>query len=146
MKFNVMALTVGAGLVLIVAPGPGRGQAAPPARTVWTGVYTDQQVARGAPAFAEHCALCHGAEMAGGAGSPALIGPEFMFNWNGKSVGELLVYVKASMPPGQPGSLTDQQYADVVAGMLKTNGFPAGQAELAPAPDASKDVSITPSK
>jgi hypothetical protein len=33
-------------------------------------------------------------------------------------------------PPEQPGKLTPQQNADVVAYILSENGFPAGAAEL----------------
>jgi len=36
------------------------------------------------------------------------------------------------MPNGKPGSLTEDAYRDIVAVMLKSNGFPAGTTELGP--------------
>jgi hypothetical protein len=52
--------------------------------------------------------------------------------------------MKMNMPPGQGGSLTDPQYVDVVAAVLKGNGFPEGTADLAP--DALKGITITKAK
>jgi cytochrome c len=112
-------------------------------RTVWDGVYTTVQAERGATRFAETCAACHGEDMAGGPGIPGVTGIEFMFKYNDKTVGELFDYVKMNMPPGQQGSLTDTQYADVVAAILKGNEFPAGATDLPPDAKALEQVRIT---
>ena len=93
--------------------------------TVWSGVYSAAQAERGEKRYADQCATCHGAEMAGGAGIPGLAGVEFLFGWNNRSLAELLDYLKQNMPPTQPGVLSDAQYADVIAAMLKANKFPA---------------------
>lgn len=102
-----------------------RALSAQGARTVWDGVYTATQAERGARLFADSCAGCHGAEMKGGPGAPGLIGPEFQFSWNKKTAGALFDYAKAFMPPGQPGSLSDQQYAEVLAAIFQANDMPA---------------------
>ena len=39
-------------------------------------------------------------------------------------------YLKATMPQDRPGSLTDQQYADLLAYILRNNDYPSGNQEL----------------
>jgi mono/diheme cytochrome c family protein len=113
-------------------------------RTVWAGVYAAAQADRGAGRYASQCAMCHGAEMTGGAGVPGLAGPEFLFGWNNKSAAELLDYLKANMPPAEPGVLSDAQYVDVIAAMFRTNGFPpASSGELPAGRDGLATVRIT---
>jgi hypothetical protein len=98
-----------------------------PHRTAWDGAYTDAQAARGVTAFALSCAGCHALATVGR--SP-LVGEPFWKSFAQKSVGDLLGYVSANMPNGTPGSLTESTYGDIVAAMLKSNGFPAGATEL----------------
>jgi mono/diheme cytochrome c family protein len=115
-------------------------------KTAWDGVYTAAQAERGAKHFADSCAPCHGADMAGGPGIPGLTGIEFMFKYNNKPVAELFDYMKTNMPPGQAGSLTDPQFVEVIAVVLKGNGFPEGSTDLPPDPQALKQVTITRAK
>ena len=96
-------------------------------RTQWDGIFTAAQANRGAPLFEEHCIVCHGGGMA-----PDLIGAEFNARWDGYSIGELLSLVQTAMPQQQPGSLMPQQYTDIVAHVLQSGGFPAGQVPLQP--------------
>jgi cytochrome c5 len=97
------------------------------ARTVWDGVYTEAQAARGVTAFGQSCAGCHALAAEGKA---PLVGDAFWKSFAQKSVGDLLEFVSANMPNGTPGSLDESTYRDIVALMLKSNGFPAGTAEL----------------
>jgi len=128
-------------LLTASAPGPGPGAAG---RTVWDRVYTDAQASRGIQVFYDYCALCHGVNMLGGQGSPALIGPEFRFLWSDKPVGALFEIMRARMPPGQAGTLSDQEYADILAAILQGNGFPAGEdTELPPDSSLTSDIIIT---
>ena len=99
-----------------------------PARTVWDGVYTEAQAGRGAMAFGQSCAGCH--TLAAEGKSP-LVGDTFWKSFSQKSVSDLLDYVSSNMPNGNPGSLSKSAYEDIIAAMLKSNGFPAGTAELA---------------
>jgi cytochrome c len=115
-------------------------------KTVWDGVYTPAQAERGDKRFADACAPCHGADMAGGPGIPGVTGIEFMFKYNNKSVGELFDYVKQNMPPGQQGSFTDAQYLDMVAAILKGNEFPAGTNDLPAETAGLQGIKITRSK
>lgn len=111
-------------------------------RTVWDGVYTEAQATRGQAILTEQCATCHGEAMRGGGGVPSAVGPEFMFNWKGKTVSELFMYLKTTMPPTAPGSLSDQKYADAMGALFKHNGFPASDIMEIP-PDQKALVNVT---
>jgi len=110
-----------------------------PRRTVWDGVYTEAQAARGMMAFGQSCAGCHALAAQGKA---PLVGDAFWKSFAQKTVGDLLEFVSTYMPNGNPGSLTQPTYRDIVALMLKSNGFPAGAAELGP--DTIAGVQIVP--
>jgi mono/diheme cytochrome c family protein len=102
-------------------------QTSTPRRTVWNGVYTEAQAARGVTAFGQSCAGCHALAAEGKA---PLVGDPFWKSFAQKTVGDLLEFVSANMPNGTPGSLNESTYRDIVALMLKSNGFPAGTTEL----------------
>ena len=46
------------------------------------------------------------------------------------TVADLFERVRTTMPQNDPGTLSRDQYADVVAFLLKSNGFPEGTAPL----------------
>jgi hypothetical protein len=46
------------------------------------------------------------------------------------------------MPLDKPGRLSRQQNADVIAFLLKANGWPAGTVELPPDPPALNQIRI----
>jgi cytochrome c len=99
-------------------------------RSVWDGVYTPGQAKRGASLYANECASCHGAALNGGESAPPLAGGEFFSNWNGLTVGDLFERIRVSMPADNPGKLTREQDADILAFMLSMNQFPEGKTEL----------------
>lgn len=100
------------------------------AKTQWDGVYTEDQAKRGEPLYAEKCSSCHGPDMNGGEMAPGLTGGEFQANWNDLTLGDLFERMRISMPQNNPGSLSRQQNADILAAMLKKGNYPAGKAEL----------------
>jgi mono/diheme cytochrome c family protein len=102
-------------------------QTSTPPRTVWDGVYTEAQAARGVMAFSQSCSGCHALAAQGKA---PLVGDAFWKSFAQKTVSDLLEFVSTNMPNGTPGSLTEATYQDIVALMLKSNGFPAGTTEL----------------
>jgi len=63
--------------------------------------------------------------------SPGLVGGEFVWNWNGLSVGDLFERLRVSMPQGEPNSVSRQEKADILAFLLQANDFPVGDTELA---------------
>jgi S-disulfanyl-L-cysteine oxidoreductase SoxD len=99
-------------------------------RSLWDGIYTQEQAKRGEAAYVEKCARCHGAQLIGGDMNPPLVGPEFLSLWNTKTVGDLFDRIRTTMPQDKPGSVTRQQDADIVAYLLNENKFPAGKTEL----------------
>ena len=98
-------------------------------RSVWNGVYTQEQAARGAALYAENCAMCHGPALSGADGPP-LTGVDFATNWNGLTLADLDDRIRTTMPPDNPGKLAAQQRADVIAHLLTVGMLPAGSTEL----------------
>jgi alcohol dehydrogenase (cytochrome c) len=108
------------------------------------GLFTAAQAARGAEAYAKHCASCHGQSLEGTTSKP-LAGARFMRKWGdgGNTIDELLFVVRTQMPYEAAGTLTSQQYIDLVAFILKSNGYGAGSKELT-VDSASLDRKISP--
>ena len=98
--------------------------------SVWDGVYTREQAGRGKSLYGKECASCHGTALDGSGTAPPLAGPDFKNNWNGQTVDDLFEKMQTSMPADQPGRLSREQNAGILAFLLSSNGFPAGQKEL----------------
>ena len=122
-----MQSLVGVLFVALATASLVTAQTANPRRTVWDGVYTEAQAARGTTAYGQSCAGCHALATEGKA---PLVGDPFWKSFAQKNVGDLLEFVSTYMPNGNPGSLTEPTYRDIVALILKSNGFPAGTTEL----------------
>ena len=97
---------------------------------MWDGVYTEEQAKRGAAVYRQWCSSCHGNELEGGEMAPGLVGGGFTSNWNGLTLGDLFDRTRNTMPQDNPGALTREQDADVIAFVLSINKLPAGKAEL----------------
>ena len=106
------------------------------AQTVQDGVFTDAQAARGQALYGQRCAACHGAALNGAQGPP-LTGASFVTFWESGPLSTLLTKIEKTMPLDAPGLLTSEQVTDLVAHILKTNGFRAGRADLVAA-DAAR--------
>jgi len=111
-------------------------------KTIWDGVFTEEQAGRGQKIYTVSCAPCHKADLLGDTGAPALAGPEFFSRWNGSSADDLVKTIRASMPQDAPDSLSPRAYADIVSYLLKANGSPAGSTELPVERDALKQILI----
>ena len=104
--------------------------------SVWDGVFTEAQAARGRAAYSGACGLCHGRRLNGAPddpdmrSTPPLARARFLREWEGRSLAVLLAYTRLTMPEDNPGSLTDEEYADVIAYMLSVGGMPSGDGEL----------------
>lgn len=104
------------------------------ARTTKSGVYSREQAIRGQDVFLGMCKNCHTTEFH--------TTPAFTTKWNGKALSELLQYLRDQMPKNEPGSLTAEEYADVLAYLLRLNRMPAGDADLPADADAVKTIRI----
>jgi mono/diheme cytochrome c family protein len=121
-----------AGLALAYgANGCGRTPDAP-------GNSTDQ-VAQGAPLYVAHCAKCHGPTGSGGPNTPAVVGhgalpldAPALSKRTGQfaTAKDVYDFIRQHMPGDNPGSLTDTQYADILAFDLKLNGFDLHQERI----------------
>lgn len=97
--------------------------------TVWDGVYTEAQAARGATQYLAHCAICHDASLQGNGEAPPLVG-RFIPDWDGTSLADLYEKIAVTMPLNRPGSVSAGDNADILAYLLKANDFPSGSKEL----------------
>jgi mono/diheme cytochrome c family protein len=109
-------------------------------RTVWDGVYSAAQATRGKNAYEAQCAFCHQSDLRGQGFAPGLVEDTFASRWQDGNLGDLFTIVKSTMPQDKPASLTDDQYAAIVAYLLQANRYPAGPQELVAEPAALKEV------
>jgi mono/diheme cytochrome c family protein len=125
------------------------GEARPMA-SVWDGVFTEEQVARGQAVYEGACAICHGRRLNGAPddpdlrSTPPLARARFVRVWEGRSLATLFEFTRATMPEDNPDSLTDQENVDVIAYMLSVGGMPAGEDELQVDPRSLARVVIGP--
>jgi len=124
----------------------GAAQQPATASSVWDGVYTAEQAKRGDPLYAQYCSSCHGSTFEGGEMAPPLAGGAFNANWNGLSLGDLAERIRISMPQNSPGSLSRQQYVDILATMLAGGEFPQGKTELPRELEALKQITFESAK
>src|SRR5262245_28084124 len=75
--------------------------------SVWDGVYTDRQAARGQAVARDHCAQCHATDWTGLEGPP-LVGDAFMRTWGPRPLRRLFEKI-ATMPPGAAETLSDAE-------------------------------------
>jgi len=121
---------------LLMATGAGStaaqhtdSAAQPGKQSVWDGLYADAQAARGREAYQKACASCHMEDLGGHEYAGALAGYPFQMKWEDASVAEVFGRIR-TMPLGAAGSLTSQEYLDILAYVLQANGYPAGKDEL----------------
>jgi mono/diheme cytochrome c family protein len=101
--------------------------------SIWSGVFTAEQAKRGNDAYQASCSGCHGSDLrATDPEAVDLTGPAIRAKWNGKSLQDRFETIRDTMPPGNGNSLGDKTYMDILAFILQSNEFPAGNQELAP--------------
>src|SRR5262245_27190011 len=96
--------------------------------SVWDGVYTAAQAARGREIYDSYCGNCHSVHFDNP--NRRLIGQRFLDDWREDSLKSLFDKITTSMPSDAPSTLSDQQYLDVLTFILEKNGFPKGRKEL----------------
>jgi mono/diheme cytochrome c family protein len=115
-------------------------------RTTWDSVYSAAQAGRGESSYAKTCARCHGAALGGGDEATPLSGSAFLGNWNGQAVSDLQKRIIETMPSDSVGIYDRKLASDVIAFLLRSNGFPAGAADLSVEPDSLKAITIATEK
>src|SRR4051812_23675903 len=74
-------------------------------RTTLSGVYTLEQAKRGKTVYASLCKSCHAAATHTGTA---------FAKWRGKTLADLYDFMSVKMPKNEPGSLSEDQYTDVM--------------------------------
>ena len=140
-KADAIRWAVGLGVLLLSA---GAALAQPLARSTRDGVFSAAQAERGEEAF-RACSYCHGRDMRGGDDppGPALKGEIFLTKWRDHPLLDLFTRVAETMPRDRPGTLEPQVYADILAHLMRANGMPAGERDLAPEPATLRDIVLT---
>jgi mono/diheme cytochrome c family protein len=116
-------------------PAPGETTTSPPAaesaaEPVGTASFTVRQADRGQYDFGAVCGDCHS--------TSEFRGDNFLYKWRRRTAWDFYKLITTTMPENAPGSLSDEQYVDVIAYILQMNGFEAGAGEL-PATKAALD-------
>lgn len=109
---------------------------------MWSGVYTESQAKRGEATANARCASCHGPDFAGDVTAPALVGSDFFEAWRGQPLGALFQRIRTTMPADEPGSMSPQDTADVIARILQLNKFPSSQKEVSTEIDSLNRLKI----
>ena len=111
--------------------------------SIWSGVFTAAQAKRGDSAYQASCSSCHGSDLhATDAEAVDLTGPAFRAKWNGRTLEERFETIRDTMPRGDPNSIGDKTYMDIVAFILQFNDFPPGNQELVP--ETAKRIVFAP--
>jgi len=111
-------------------------------RTVWDGVFTDAQAARGKAAFETSCGRCHNNALSGSERGPALTGNGFWSHWDNDTLNALFTKVRDTMPAGGIESVTDATKLDIVSYILSANGAASGSRELTLEPAALETIAV----
>jgi mono/diheme cytochrome c family protein len=140
MLMAAAAALLGMGVAAAASPAFATANAAmqAPTRTTNSGVYTAAQADRGKKMFADKCSGCHEPSRFSGA--------TFDESWNGKAMKEIWDIASGTMPEDNPGSLKQQEYADILAYFLQLNEFPTGDAELQPGAAAMAAIKVEKKK
>ncbi len=92
------------------------------ARQDTAGRYTAEQAGTGAVVFTRVCIECHETKDMSSA--------DFRAKWSGRPAFDLFELIRSTMPDGNPGSLSRQEYAASVAYIMKLNGLVPGVTSL----------------
>jgi alcohol dehydrogenase (cytochrome c) len=89
-------------------------------------MFTAAQAQAGAGNYHQNCARCHGAFLQGSEFGPSLRGRGIIDHWAAQPLATLLARLKATMPPSQPGMLSDEAYVAIIAYLLQSYGMNPG--------------------
>ncbi len=139
---GVAALRKNGRLAALTKPYQEAAAVAPPGPPA---LYTESQAARGALAYYQNCAMCHGPLLngqEGGYSGPALKGADFADPSYDFHVSDIFNFVAKLMPAATPGSLKPDVDVAIMAFLLKQNGYPAGERPLSYDEAAKSSVAL----
>lgn len=127
MKLSAWVLGLGSWAVIVLSVSAQEN------KSVKAGVYTFEQAERGVALYKQKCASCH---------APNRFTDDqlFLTPYAGKPLWEMFEVISDSMPEDDPGGMKLEEYADVIAYLLRLNGFPTGQTELPTSKEALSTI------
>lgn len=129
------ALATGLMVVAVARVGAAQAQSATAASpSTLRGSYTEAQAARGETTYRANCTSCHA--------TSAYTGDAFVRAWDSRTAFDLFELIRTTMPIDNPGRLSREQYADIVAYLFKLNRLPPGDRPLPADDDGLKQVRI----
>jgi PQQ-dependent dehydrogenase (methanol/ethanol family) len=115
-------ITQGSGVIWVFALPDGRAHEVPrpmraevPDISVAAGIFSPEQAARGEQVFTQNCSGCHE--------SDNYAGQAFQAKWGGFTLGDIYTDISVSMPPANPGGLPHEDYASIIAFLLRETGY-----------------------
>jgi len=105
-------------------------------RSALDGVYTNEQADEGEKTFSNSCSNCHSDK------DDPLSGESFIGTWADRPLYALWEYTTTRMPYRTPGSLSPEEYAAVLAYILRMNGYPASETPLPHSPFEVADIDL----
>ncbi len=133
LRWGLVVAVATAGWMTSVVVATGPSDQATAAKTTKARVYSAAQATRGEDLYMSLCVSCH---------PPATYTGAVFKTWQGRNLGELLAFLQEKMPKNDPGSMTDKEYADVIAYLLKLNKMPTGRADLPPDAKILRTINI----
>src|SRR5438034_4064134 len=112
-------------------------------QTPAAGRYSGAQAAAGRTVYQMQCSSCHQPDLKGQGEAPPLAGSEFIEAWGRRSPRELLAFMQLTMPPARPGGLSEEEYVNITAFILQSNGAPAGNQALTAATEVAINTVAT---
>ena len=123
----LISIPIAAGMLAFAAAVSGQTTTTTTAETIGDKVFSADQAKRGRASYDGKCASCHD----GGTMGPELWGDPFLTQWENKDVASFFNRIQTTMPEDAPGTLPEKEVLDIIAYVIQTNGFPAGDKELA---------------
>jgi len=98
-------------------------------------VFSGAQASRGGQRFKQACATCHSIEEQAGS---------LRAKWGSGTLGDLFSAISTTMPQNNPGSLSPDEYASILAFYLQQSGHTPGSSELPGDLAVLRDMRIAP--
>src|SRR6478736_4629267 len=115
-RFSFLAVALSSSFTCVVAMSAVPRAAGEDPRTIVDRVFSVAQAERGEQRFKISCSSCHTAGSFGGG--------TFADRWDGQTMADVFEYVSSTMPENDPGGLKKEDYADVLAYILRVNAYP----------------------
>ena len=120
--------------LLTTSPVTASAQVRTPVTSTVHGAYTEAQATQGESTYRANCTSCHA--------TSAYTGDAFLRAWDSRTAFDLFELIRTTMPIDNPGRLSREQYADIVAYMFKLNRLLPGDRPLPADDEGLKQIRI----